>query len=579
MSSKETQQFLRHVKDLSFSIEADGHDPGITAETVLTLWSKAQCPSLNCAGLSFSKKLATKPELQSFVAWLRELPMQDSAYWLSSAYAIWTGRNYRKKLAMYFTPTSITNRLLDDLEQAGVSFAEHSFFDPACGGAAFLAPIAQRMRSMLLAHGATSRQILNQVVQRLGGTDLDAVLCRMSRHFLRMVLAKEIADARFEPEFRIAHANSLTAIDTLAGTVDVVVCNPPYRKMATDEVSAYRENYANVIEGQPNLYALFISLCLRLLKPRGLTALVTPTSFMSGRSFSKLRSFMMGNAEILRIGIVADRAGVFIDVEQETALTLLRRRPPEHAAEAAAQVAIVAKNGNLKSVGLCVLPNSGSAWPVPRAESDIEMLRFAGSSHYRLADYGYRARIGAIVWNRDKRQTFLSVKDAKRARSSTVVPLLWSSDIQQGREINFLSKAKTNGEHSFIEVSGLDISSVVKRSSVLLQRVTSNDQPRRLVAAVVPSSLIEQHGGFVGENHTIILEPTEDCGISPDLLMALISSSPIERYFRCISGATNVSIFELSQLPLPAPDRLRTALKQGRSMDEAVIAAFTSESG
>lgn len=339
MTSKENQQFHRYVIDLSRTIEVGGYRTSIAAETVLTLWSKAQCPSLSCTGLAFSKKLASEPELKSFVAWLLELPMLDSAYWLSSAYAIWTGAEYRKNLAMFFTPAALTKRLLDDLEQAGVSFVEHTFFDPACGGAAFLAPIAQRMRLKLLANGATSHQILNHVERRLCGIDLDAVLCRMSLHFLRMVFAEEIADAKFEPEFRIAQANSLKDIDKFAGTVDVVVCNPPYRKLGTDEVSVYRESYANVIEAQPNLYGLFIVLCLRLLKPRGLAALVTPTSFLSGQSFSKLRSFLMENAEILHIGIVADRHGVFINVEQETSLTLLRQRQPEHATETTAQVA------------------------------------------------------------------------------------------------------------------------------------------------------------------------------------------------------------------------------------------------
>ena len=402
MTSKENQQFHRHVIDLSRTIEVGGYGAGISAETVLTLWSKTQCPSLSCTGLAFSKKLASEPKLKNFVAWLLEFPMLDSAYWLSSAYAIWTGAEYRKNLAMFFTPSSITKRLLDDLEQAGVSFTEHTFFDPACGGAAFLAPIAQRMRSSLLAHGATSRQILDQVEQRLFGTDIDEVLCRMSRHFLRMVLAEEIADAQFEPAFHIAQANSLTEIDTLAGTIDVVVCNPPYRKMVADEVSVYRESFANVIEAQPNLYGLFIALCLRLLRPRGLAALVTPTSFMSGQSFVKLRGFLMENTEILHIGIVADRSGVFINVEQETALTLLRQRQPEHAAETTAQVAVVSRDGSLKSMGLCILPNSGSAWPVPRSEGDAEMLRFIGTSHYRLADYGYRARIVRIPHQSDR---------------------------------------------------------------------------------------------------------------------------------------------------------------------------------
>src|SRR5574340_1260520 len=104
MTSKKNQQFHRHVRELSCTIDAGGHEPGMAAETALALWSKTQCPSLCCAGLAFSKKLAAEPKLQNFVAWLRELPMLDSAYWLSSAYAIWTGTEYRKNLAMFFTP-------------------------------------------------------------------------------------------------------------------------------------------------------------------------------------------------------------------------------------------------------------------------------------------------------------------------------------------------------------------------------------------------------------------------------------------------------------------------------------------
>lgn len=574
MTSKQKQQFYRHVRALSSLLQQGKYGIESAAETILVLWSGTQCPSLTCDGLTFSEEFATLAKVQRFVAWMGQLELLDSAYWLSSAYAIWAGDEYRKNLAMFFTPPSITKRLLDDLEQAGVSFTEHSFFDPACGGAAFLAPIAQRMRSALLARGATPSEILEQVGQRLFGVDLDSVLCRMSRHFLRMVLHAEISEAHFEPEFYIAQADSLSQIDSLAGTIDVVVCNPPYRKMLSAEVALYRGRFANVIEAQTNLYSLFITLCLRLLKAQGLAALVTPTSFLSGQSFSKLRSYLMENSEILHIGIVADRSGVFINVEQETALTLLRQRQPEHAAETTAHVSVVSKEGNLTSVGVCVLPNSGSAWPIPRNEGDAEVLHLAGVSPYRLADYGYRVRIGAWVWNRDERRTFRSVTDARRAKSPTVFPLLWSSDIRQGGWVHFSGKAKPNGEHSFVDVSGRSIASVVKHPAVLLQRVTSNEQPRRLVAAVVPATLLESHGGFVGENHTVILEAIKDCGFPPDLLVALMSSSPIDRYFRCISGSINVSVFELSQLPLPAPDQLRAALEQGLSMEAAVIVAF-----
>lgn len=106
----------------------------------------------------------------------------EASYWLSSAYAMLTDETYRKKLAMFFTPASLTRGLLDDLGAQRVDFGRHSFLDPACGGAAFLAPIAFRMRAALLARGVTSpRQRLKHVERHLFGTDKDATLAAVCR--------------------------------------------------------------------------------------------------------------------------------------------------------------------------------------------------------------------------------------------------------------------------------------------------------------------------------------------------------------------------------------------------------------
>ena len=61
---------------------------------------------------------------------------------------------------MFFTPASLTEGLLNDLSQQGVDFGSESFMDPACGGAAFLAPIALRMRATLSARGSTPLKVL-----------------------------------------------------------------------------------------------------------------------------------------------------------------------------------------------------------------------------------------------------------------------------------------------------------------------------------------------------------------------------------------------------------------------------------
>jgi adenine-specific DNA-methyltransferase len=552
--------------------------PDVVVGSVLARWCNESFPRLPPSGLPSNVQLRHTPAVGAFVDFIKGRNLLDATYWLSSAYAQLSGEERRKQLAMFFTPPSLTKRLLDDLSASGVDFANRKFCDPACGGAAFLVPIAVRMRDALREHGVPPAQIINHVQQHLLGFDKDKSLIELSKHFLLIVLYDDIVETKERPKFQVKQGDSLLQLQDVLGTLDVVVCNPPFRKMPAAEVALYANSFADIIEAQPNIYALFIALCIRLLVPGGTCALVTPTSFLSGKYFSKLRTFLMTQSTILSIGMVSDRHGVFIDVEQETALTLARREETAHAPTAEAQVAVVTRNGEYVDVGRCILPNSGASWPIPRSENDVALLNNAAKSIATLADYGYAPRVGTFVWNRDTRTTYPSAKCAAHARGGTAIPLLWSSDISPNGRLNFTGRPKANREHCFVNLGTKDHTSIIRRPSVLLQRVTSNDQPRRLVAAVVPETIFKIYGGFVGENHTVILEQLSPRpALTPEQLVQLLATPTVDRYFRCISGATNVSVFELSQLRLPDPGRLKALLAQGYDMTGAAHEAIQEQ--
>lgn len=584
-------QFVRCIKKLGPVLSRGGFSAEALLGVSLAHWCKADYPGLPKPTLPRPRKLARAPQVQQFVRMLREVDFLEASYWLSSAYAMLSSAERRRELALFFTPPSITRGLLDDLEKADVDFTKRKFCDPACGGAAFLAPIAQRIRLRLREQGRKPLAILRHIESHVVGLDLDRALCRVASHFLLMVLREEILATGYTPQLAIAQADSLTEESACLGKVDVVVCNPPYRKLTAEEVEAYRPAFSDVIEAQSNLYALFIALSVKMLRSEGLCALVTPTSFMSGQHFARLRTFLLKRATVEHIGMVSDRVGIFVDVEQETALTLVRRRAPKaDARPAKTNVSLVSRSGTYVAVGKCALPDGGAAWPIPRTETDLALIERALASRHRLSDYGYAARIGGYVWNRDERATFATETHARsgsatrkksgaakvgargaRGKAATVVPLLWSRDIRKSRLL-FDGQAKVNGEDRF--VTG-EHPSVVRRPSVLLQRVTSNDQPKRLVAAAVPARLLAKYGGFVGENHTVVLEQIDpQAAFSPAELAQLVVSPALDRYFRCISGSTNVSVFELKQLPLPAPARLRAMLAAGLPMASAVERAL-----
>ncbi|MFY1986666.1 HsdM family class I SAM-dependent methyltransferase [Achromobacter ruhlandii] len=565
---------LRRIRLLGAAASELNCNATIVVGTALRLWCKQQFKSAPAPKLPSSSALAATPQLRNFVGLLQEMDFLEASYWLSSAYAMLADETYRKKLAMFFTPASLTRGLLNDLAAQGVDFGKHSFLDPACGGAAFLAPIAFRMREELEARGLASRARLKHIERHLFGTDKDATLCKLSCQFLYMALHKDIEDSGYVPRFTIEVADSLISHGGKLGRRDVVVCNPPYRKLTADEVALLDPAFAQVTESQPNLYSIFIFHCVRLVRPGGTVALVTPTSFLSGRYFSGLRSFLIRNTDVEHIGMVSERKGVFIDVEQETVLTVLRRRVPDNRTAAQAKVSVVSVEGEYTPVGTSVLPNGGSVWPIPRAVADVELLKRAATSKFRLADYGYRIRIGAYVWNRDKRPKYATLRDVHRAKTKTAVPLLWSGDISPDGHLTFDPERKADGHH-FVDLGDKLHPAVVRQCCVVMQRVTSNDQPRRLVVAAVPLPIFQVHGGFVGENHIVILEPSVDSPeLQPNDLAELLGTHAVDRIYRCISGATNVSSFELSQLALPDPETLKKYRSQGNSMEQAVNRSY-----
>lgn len=559
---------IRSVRVLQRLGETRGRTPTLIVGSILRRWSMSSFPGLRVPSLRWSNSLLDDPAILTFEKYLKQLSFEDAAYWLSTAYTALSPAEERKRLAMYFTPPPIANRLLNDLADEGALFDRHSFMDPACGGAAFLAIVADRMRVGLLKRKMGPTAILRHANAHLAGIDIDKTLCALSRHFLRMVFYREICSAGWAPQFNVSDGDSLTKAYRLKRRFDVIVCNPPYRKLSRKEADLHRAKYSEAMQGQPNLYALFIQLTTKLTRIDGIVGLVTPTSFLSGHNFSALRTFLLNRASVKHIGIIRDRLRVYFDVEQDTALTTIRPGNQEGKHTAAVGISVVDRVGRYARLGKCTLPNSGSSWPLARDASDMRLLEKATMSNFRLRNYGYNPTIGGFVWNRDTRKTYEIFNEIPESKRDGAFPLLWASDLRPSGRLSFDANTAT-GTHDRYVVPGKSGELLIKkRPAVLLQRVTTSDQAHRLIGAVVSESFVAEHGGFVGENHVVILEQDpETAALAPTEMLALLRTAVVNRYFNCISGCANVSVFELQQLPLPDPKELKRLLAGGASME------------
>lgn len=577
MLPREKQSYHLRLRMLRLLVSSFSKGPSakevVTAVLVLVL--RKRFPKL-------SKPHANKVLLQhtaviKFAEWLTALPLHDLAFWLSSSYAGLVSDTARERNAMFFTPPDLAERLINNLIAQGGRLLEGKVIDPACGGAAFLAPVAHRIAEHLDAKGMSSRKILKNIETRLMGIDVEPFLCVLSNYFIQMVLYKHIERTGYRPKFRVRVGNALARHKGLYESFDVVLCNPPYRKMKAPEVKNYIRSYADIVEGQPNLYGLFFKLSLNLCKPGGIAGLITPSSYLSGRDFSKLRSYLLVHAVNRQIDLVSNKVGVFVGVEQEAVISILSKQSPLDATPKKTEVFVLGNENAFEHLGTCALPNSGLAWPIPRTIGDVGILATANGSPARLSHYGYRARIGSFVWNRDTREQYSTEKQSKTAKAA--FPLIWSSDISPDGVFVF-NRHKDRNQPAFIDMVFRDSTSVVRQPCVALQRVTSNEQPRRLVGAPISQELLDKHGGVVGENHVVFLEQADkNPALTPAQLAKVLCSSSIDRLFRCISGANNVSVFELSQLPLPEPAALVRELGLPEDIDTAIQKAFKASLG
>ncbi len=474
-----------------------------------------------------------------------QLDAEVAAYHIGLIYTSTLPLTHRASFGVYYTPPCLTDRLIAQATNSGVDWATCRVLDPACGGGAFLAPVARRILDELT--DCTPRILIENIANRLRGYEIDPFAAWLSQIALDAVLLPvTLATDRQLPVV-------VTVCDSLhknppRDQFDLVIGNPPYGRvrLAPDD----RAHFKRSLFGHANLYGLFTDMALRHTCSGGVVAYVTPTSFLAGEYFKNLRALLGRDASPATLDFVSVRKGVFDDVLQETLLATYKRgslRAPVVVHE------ITPENDSgltLEYAGSFDLPPDFSRpWILPRCAEQAPLVSVLMEMEHRLSDWGYTVSTGPLVWNRYKDQL------AERPGRNRY-PLIWAEAItSDGR---FTWRAEKRNHTPWFEIRNGDDWLVTDSQCVLLQRTTAKEQNRRLIAAALPADFLGKHGAVVIENHVNMLRPlTESPSVSADVLAAFLNSAAADRAFRCVSGSVAVSAFELEALPLPTPDDLK----------------------
>jgi adenine-specific DNA-methyltransferase len=462
---------------------------------------------------------------------VRALPLEWREHAAAVVAALQLKSGERERLGAYFTPPYLAAHVLRRLTALGYDPTRHSIIDPAAGGAAFLAPL----------HGLISRALQGddpgKALRLLRGIEIDRRLAKISKDLLawRVALARGV-DGPSERD-RQAVEDCVEVADTLeknaAGKYDVVVGNPPYVRIGRGDYHAYVERWPELTEkgGYLNLSMAFLHHCRGFVKPGGLLSFVMPASMIGGPSFKAFRKSIA--AEVIAIDRIENRQRVFLDVTQDCIIVTMRcaveQRPT-------VRVASLAHDGRERILGSIKLDRDGGRWELPASE-----VIATGVS---LSDLGWTGKVGPVVPHRWQERI-------SKNRTASSVALLWAAAVRPDGSLDFeYMKANVDGHRVVVDT---ELSYVVRRPCLVVQRTANRKQKHRINAAVVDRKFLDSVGPFVAENHVIVLIPPPDASMANLRAMAdILNSLEMTALYDRVCGTASVSVKTLMSMKLPA---------------------------
>ncbi|MDZ4779471.1 MAG: Eco57I restriction-modification methylase domain-containing protein [Planctomycetia bacterium] len=428
--------------------------------------------------------------------------------------------------------------------------------------------------------GVLSAAVCERVLKESAPRRLFIELWENDRHlgpYIRQTMARcgktlrdvghELEYVLREEDFILANASTPLFGDDRSPSFQVAILNPPYFKLRKDSVQA--RAMSHVVHGQPNIYALFMAAAADMLLPGGQFVAITPRSYFNGPYFKRFRKYFFDQLTARHIHVFDSRTEAFREdaVLQENVILLAEKHGEQK------DVALTTSRGrDLFDAGQQTVPygklidvNGDRVVRLTTNHLECEVVAAMDALPQRFRDLGLEISTGPVV-------TFRSTEFLRDEPSANTAPLLWMHNVRP-----FVTRfPPKNGKPTHIVVSAASRRLLVPaRTYVLLKRFTAKEEKRRLVAGIVTAA--DSYSEWLGlENHlNYVYRQNADLSRAEAFgLAAYFNSALVDRYFRAISGNTQVNATEIRGLPMPDArtlDRLGEEIEQIKNQDCSLV--------
>lgn len=335
---------------------------------------------------------------------------------------------------------------------------------------------------------------------------------------------------------------------------DIIISNPPYFKLAKNDIRT--ESCHSIVDGQTNIYALFMAISAKLLKEDGVMIFITPRSFTSGRYFQLFRNFLFKNVNISFIHLFNTRKDTFAKdaVLQELVIMKLQASRKK-----VSDIVVSYSQGindlscpyqkSYPAIDIVDIDSEKKIIYLPVDQRDEVILNLFRSWTGTMGKYNIQISTGPVV-------AYRAYDNIMDKQEKDTVPLYWLHNVVKMLCDHSVRK-KNKGQ--YIRVSSETQSTLLpNKNYVLLRRFSSKDDNSRLVAAPYFGNMTQYE--FVGIENKLnyIYRPKGRLKRDEVIgLAALLNSDLFDAYFRTFNGNTNVSATELRMMPLPPIETIR----------------------
>ncbi len=347
---------------------------------------------------------------------------------------------------------------------------------------------------------------------------------------------------------------SLFTEENIIDEFDYIISNPPYFKLPKSDIRV--KVTSHVVNGQPNIYALFMAVAAAILKPKGELVFITPRSYAAGPYFKLFRERFFSMISPSYIHLFGSRKDAF-DKDAVLQENIILRAYKD---DKQTKVTVSFSKG-LKDLDECIkkevalkdiidFSSKNKVLRIPITDKEDEIIELVHKWKYNLYKLGMNISTGPVVPFRAK-----SYISENKTNGNNYVPLLWMQSIKP-MSVQWPANCK---KPQLIEDSEKTRRLLVpNKNYILLRRFSAKEEDQRLVAAPYSSSITESDKLGIENHLNYIYRPKGTLSLEETFgLSALLNSKLLDAYFRTSNGNTQVSATELRDMPLPSLETIK----------------------